>query len=164
MFDQLIADGVISTRGLKPNAIKYSELVFDVKSPCFCNHGGYEFAKHFSDAYRATVEILDGEQYILSATFSEIDNMGRKPFTGKPELTPNEGKMLKDLAKKGISADTTIADLKHKLPSTRKDARIWKERYEILFFQIAEEVAHSLCCQSAGTVPTDRQRSKPPVL
>ena len=68
MFDQMEQDGVISTRGLKPDAIKYGELVFDVNSAYFYNHGGYEFAKQFySDAYKAAVEIVGGEQYILSA-------------------------------------------------------------------------------------------------
>ena len=300
MFDQLKKDGVISTRGLKEDATTYCELLFDVNSAYFYNHGGYEFAKQFyADAYRAAVEIVGGEQYILSATmhadernramsealgedvyhyhlhvvyipvvekqilwskrckdksligtvketimqvsrskkweskpaldedgnpllsktgkkiltpsysilqdqffnfmrsagytdvergqrgsteehltvtqfkvqqetarlealetqvekkeqqlqkieqktkvqktvaatFSEIDSVGRKTFTGKLELTPNEGEMLKDLAKKGISADATIADLKHKLSNARKDARIWKERYEALLTQ-----------------------------
>ena len=61
-------DGVISTRGLKPDAVKYGELVFDVNSAYFYNHGGYEFAKQFyADAYKAAVEIVGGEQYILSA-------------------------------------------------------------------------------------------------
>ena len=56
MFDQMIADGVISTRGLKADAVK------------FHNHGGYEYAKQFyADAYKAAVEIVGGEQYILSA-------------------------------------------------------------------------------------------------
>lgn len=32
MFDQMIADGVISTRGLKADAVKYGELIFDVNS------------------------------------------------------------------------------------------------------------------------------------
>ena len=68
MFEQMEQDGVISTRGLKPDAIKYGELVFDVNSAYFYNHGGYEFAKQFySDAYKAAVEIVGGEQYILSA-------------------------------------------------------------------------------------------------
>ena len=68
MFEQMEQDGVISTRGLKPDAVKYGELVFDVNSAYFYNHGGYEFAKQFyADAYRAAVEIVDGEQYILSA-------------------------------------------------------------------------------------------------
>ena len=68
MFEQMEQDGVISTRGLKPDAIKYGELVFDVNSAYFYNHGGYEFAKQFyADAYRAAVKIVGGEQYILSA-------------------------------------------------------------------------------------------------
>ncbi len=68
MFEQLEQDGVISTRGLKPDAVKYGELIFDVNSAYFYNHGGYEFAKQFyADAYKAAVEIVGGEQYILSA-------------------------------------------------------------------------------------------------
>lgn len=68
MFEQMEQEGVISTRGLKPDAIKYGELVFDVNSAYFYNHGGYEFAKQFyADAYKAAVEIVGGEQYILSA-------------------------------------------------------------------------------------------------
>ena len=68
MFEQMEQDGVISTRGLKPDAIKYGELVFDVNSAYFYNHGGYEFAKQFyADAYKAAVEIVGGEQYVLSA-------------------------------------------------------------------------------------------------
>ena len=68
MFDQLEREKVISTRGLKPDAVKFGELVFDVNSAYFYNHGGYEFAKQFyADAYRAAVEIVGGEQFILSA-------------------------------------------------------------------------------------------------
>ena len=68
MFEHLESEKVISTRGLKPDAVKYGELVFDVNSAYFYNHGGYEFAKQFyADAYRAAVEIVGGEQFILSA-------------------------------------------------------------------------------------------------
>ena len=68
LFAQLEAAGTISTRGLKPDAIHYCELVFDVNSAYFDNHGGYEFAKQFyEDAYKAAVQIVGGEQYILSA-------------------------------------------------------------------------------------------------
>ena len=68
MFEQMEQDGVISTRGLKPDAVKYGELVFDVNSAYFYNHDGYEFAKQFyADAYKAAAEIVGGEQYILSA-------------------------------------------------------------------------------------------------
>ena len=68
LFAQLEAAGTISTRGLKPDATHYCELVFDVNSAYFDNHGGYEFAKQFyADAYKAAVQIVGGEQYILSA-------------------------------------------------------------------------------------------------
>ena len=68
LFSQLEAAGTISTRGLKPDATHYCELVFDVNSAYFDNHGGYEFAKQFyEDAYKAAVQTVGGEQYILSA-------------------------------------------------------------------------------------------------
>ena len=46
MFEQIEHEKVISTRGLKPDAVKFGELVFDVNSAYFYNHGGYEFAKN----------------------------------------------------------------------------------------------------------------------
>ena len=68
MFAQMEQDGIISTRGLKSDANLYGELIFDVNSAYFYNHGGYEFAKRFyEDAYKAAIEIVGGEQYILSA-------------------------------------------------------------------------------------------------
>ena len=68
MFDQMVADGTISTRGLKADAEKFGELIFDVNSAYFYNHGGYDFAKQFyAEAYKSAIEIVGGEQYILSA-------------------------------------------------------------------------------------------------
>ena len=68
MFRQMEQDGTISTRGLKQDAVHYGELVFDVNSAYFHNHGGYEYAKAFyAEAYRAAVDIVGGEQFILSA-------------------------------------------------------------------------------------------------
>ena len=68
MFEQMRSDGVISTRGLKADAEKFGELIFDVNSAYFFNHGGYEFAEQFyADAYKAAIKIVGGEQYILSA-------------------------------------------------------------------------------------------------
>lgn len=68
MFAQMEADGVISTRSIKVDAFRYGELVFDVNSAYFYNHGGYNFAKQFyTDAYKSAIEIVGGKQYILSA-------------------------------------------------------------------------------------------------
>jgi len=68
MFQQMEAEGSISTRGIKENAYRYGELIFDVNSAYFYNHCGYDFAKQFyNDAYKSAIEIVGGEQYILSA-------------------------------------------------------------------------------------------------
>ena len=67
-FQRLIDEGKISTRGQKAGATIFNELVIDVNTRYFEEHGGYEYAKQFyTDAYKAAVEIVGGEQYILSA-------------------------------------------------------------------------------------------------
>ena len=61
MFEQLKKDGIISTRGLKEDAVLYGELLFDVNTAYFHNHGGYDFAKQFyTDAYKSAIEIVGG--------------------------------------------------------------------------------------------------------
>lgn len=68
MFTQMKDNKTISTRGLKTDAHLFGELIFDVNSAYFHNHGGHEFAKQFyEDAYKAAINIVGGEQYILSA-------------------------------------------------------------------------------------------------
>ena len=68
IFNKMVENKIISTRGLKTDAKKYGELIFDVNSAYFFNHGGYEFAKEFyEDAYKAAIEIVGGEEYIISA-------------------------------------------------------------------------------------------------
>ena len=84
MFRQMEQDGTISTRGLKQDAVHYGELVFDVNSAYFHNHGGYEYAKAFyAEAYRASVDIVGGEQYILSAVMhADERNQGMSKALG----------------------------------------------------------------------------------
>ena len=68
VFAEMESSGTISTRGLKQDAKVYGELVFDVNSAYFYNNGGYEFAKkYYEEAYKAAIEIVGGEQYIISA-------------------------------------------------------------------------------------------------
>ena len=306
MFAQMEVDKVISTRGLKADACLYGELIFDVNSAYFDNHGGYDFARQFyTDAYKSAIEIVGGEQFILSAvmhadernramsealgrdvyhyhlhvvyipvvekqvlwskrckdkslvgtvketitqvssskkwkslpavdeqgkpilqkngkpvlrksysvlqddffnamraagytdvergergsseehltvtqfkaereqerlavlefqvekkekalqkieqkievqkgtaaTFAEIDNMGRKTLMGKVEFSQQEAGDLKQLAKKGVAANTTIKDLQRDLKSARRDAQIWKRRYEELKEQAKDFLA-----------------------
>ena len=53
MFDKLVQDGVVSTRGLKPDANVFDEMVFDVNTAYFDRNGA--------------VKIAGSEQYIISA-------------------------------------------------------------------------------------------------
>jgi len=53
----------------------------------------------------------------------------------------SKGDLLKNLAKKAISASAVIADLKKKLETARQDARIWKDRYEALQAQTKDFLA-----------------------
>ena len=84
MFRQMEQDGTISTRGLKQDAVHYGELVFDVNSAYFHTHGGYEFAEAFyAEAYQAAVDIVGGEQYILSAVMhADERNQGMSKALG----------------------------------------------------------------------------------
>jgi len=67
-FSRMVEDGAISLRGLKADAKVFDELVFDVNSGYFENHGGYEYAKEFfTEAYNLAVKEAGGEEYILSA-------------------------------------------------------------------------------------------------
>lgn len=85
MFDRLEQEKIISTRGLKEDAFKFGELVFDVNSAYFYYHGGYEFAKQFyHDAYKSAIEIVGGEQYILSAVM-HADERNRAMSDGLEE-------------------------------------------------------------------------------
>ena len=68
MFDKLLSEGTISTRGLGKDPFIVDELVFDVNSAYFENLGGYDYAKQFfEEAYRCAVNEVGGEQYVLSA-------------------------------------------------------------------------------------------------
>jgi hypothetical protein len=63
----MIADGKVSMRGLKPDAKVFGELVFDVNTMYFENHGGYEFAKRFYEEAFHFAEKKIGSNYIISA-------------------------------------------------------------------------------------------------
>ena len=67
-FDRLMSEGRISDKWLKPDSKLIDELVFDVNTDYFEQHGGYEYAKSFfAAAYQLAVKEVGGEDYILSA-------------------------------------------------------------------------------------------------
>ena len=66
-FQRLIDEGKISTRGQKAGATVFNELVIDVNTRYFEEHGGYAYAKQFyEEAYHFGCEIY-GEDNIVSA-------------------------------------------------------------------------------------------------
>ncbi|MCD7753464.1 MAG: hypothetical protein LUH41_02825 [Clostridiales bacterium] len=71
-----------------------------------------------------------------SMTFMKIDSMGKKTLTGNIALAPDEARELKELAKKGVTADRRVSELEEKVARAQKDAGIWKRRYEKLLDQV----------------------------
>lgn len=84
MFRQMEQEGVLSTRGLKQDAVHYGELVFDVNSAYFHRHGGYDYAHAFyAEAYKAAVDMVGGEQFILAAVMhADERNTGMSKVLG----------------------------------------------------------------------------------
>lgn len=64
---EMLSIGKVSMRGLKENAKVFDEMVVDINTQYFEEHGGYEFAKEFyAEAYRFAVKEF-GEKNIISA-------------------------------------------------------------------------------------------------
>ena len=84
-FQKLIDEGQISTRGQKAGATIFNELVVDVNTRYFEEHGGYEYAKQFyKEAYRFCYEIY-GENNIVSAIMHADEvNKAVSEELGKP--------------------------------------------------------------------------------
>jgi|GEM_PF-230370 len=102
MFDKMVQNGEISTRGLKlnnegtkPESSIVAEMIFDVNTEYFESHyeshgysNAYDFAKHFYfEAYEMSVKEVGDEKYILSAVMhtdernkSLPDKLGRDVY------------------------------------------------------------------------------------
>jgi len=66
-LDTMLEQGIVSTKGLKPDAKVFEEMVFDVNTAYFDRHGGYDYARHFFEEVYHFAEKEVGSQYILSA-------------------------------------------------------------------------------------------------
>ncbi|MFT8889168.1 MAG: plasmid recombination protein [Ethanoligenens sp.] len=67
-----------------------------------------------------------------TATLAELDGMAKPKAFGKMEVAAQDWKTISGLAKKGVTADSEIADLKKELAAARRDAQIYKSRWERL--------------------------------
>ena len=67
IFRRLEAEGVISTRGLREDATLLDEIIIDVNTLYFEDHGGYEYAKRFYEEAYHFIEKKFGSEHIVSA-------------------------------------------------------------------------------------------------
>lgn len=130
-FDALEQANVISTWGMKPNSTKMCELIFDVNSAYFYNHGGYEFAKQFyADAYQAAIQIVGGEQYIISAVMhADERNRGMSETLGEDVYHYHLHVVYVPVVEKEVrwtkrckdpSLIGTVKEVKHQVSRTKK--------------------------------------------
>ena len=66
-LDKMIEDGTVSLRGLKPDAKLFDEMIFDVNTAYFEEHGGYDYACRFYEEVFRFAQKEYGPENILSA-------------------------------------------------------------------------------------------------
>ena len=148
-FNRLLSEGVISRHGLKADAKEFDELVFDINTAYFENHGGYEYAKRFyEEAYRLAVELIGGEQYVLSAILhADERNSGLSKDLGRDvyhyhlhvvyipvvrkEVYYQKSNKNPELAGKLREVITQISHSK-KWPKIKNDKGYWVNSYSLL--------------------------------
>ena len=66
-LDKMIEEGAVSLRGLKPDAKLFDEMIFDVNTAYFEEHGGYDYAFRFYEEVFRFAQKEYGPENILSA-------------------------------------------------------------------------------------------------
>lgn len=66
-LDKMIAAGMVSLKGLKPDATVFNEMIMDVNTDYFEQNGGYEYACRFYEEAFHFAEKLYGKDNIVSA-------------------------------------------------------------------------------------------------
>ena len=84
-LDQMIAEGRVSLKGLKPDATVFNEMIMDVNTDYFEQHGGYEYACRFYEAAFHFAENLYGKDNIISAVMHADElNIAMTEKYGRP--------------------------------------------------------------------------------
>ena len=85
LFQKLIDEGKISTRGQKEGATIFNELVIDVNTRYFEERGGYEYARVFyEEAYRFACGIYGEENIVSAVMHADEINKAVSEQMGKP--------------------------------------------------------------------------------
>ena len=84
-LDRMIAAGTVSLKGLKPDATVFNEMIMDVNTDYFEQHGGYEYACRFYEAAFHFAENLYGKDNIISAVMHADElNIAMTEKYGRP--------------------------------------------------------------------------------
>lgn len=84
-FQRLIDEGKISTRGQKAGATIFNELIIDVNTRYFEEHGGYEYAREFyEEAYRFCCGVYGEENIVSAVMHADEINKAVTEKMGKP--------------------------------------------------------------------------------
>ena len=84
-LDRMIAAGTVSLKGLKPDATVFNEMIMDVNTDYFEQHGGYEYACRFYEVAFHFAENLYGKDNIISAVMHADElNIAMTEKYGRP--------------------------------------------------------------------------------
>ena len=64
-LDQMIAEGMVSLKGLKPDANVFDEMIMDVNTDYFERKGGYDYACRFYEEAFHIAENLNGKDNVI---------------------------------------------------------------------------------------------------
>ncbi len=84
-LDELIAAGTVSLKGLKPDAAVFDEMIMDINTDYFEQHGGYEYACRFYEEAFHFAEKIYGKDNIISAVMHADElNVAMTEKYGRP--------------------------------------------------------------------------------
>ena len=84
-LDQMIAEGMVSLKGLKADATVFDEMIMDVNTDYFEQKGGYEYACRFYEEAFHFAEKLYGKDNVISAVMHADElNVAMTEKYGRP--------------------------------------------------------------------------------
>lgn len=84
-LDQMVKEGAVSLRGLKKDAKIFDEMIFDVNTAYFEQHGGYEYAKQFfEEAFHFAEKEYDPANIISAVMHADELNTALTEQMGHP--------------------------------------------------------------------------------
>ena len=84
-LDKQIEDGAVSLRGLKKDAKVFDEMIFDVNTYYFEQHGGYDYAVRFyEEAFRFAEKVYGPENIVSAVLHADEQNTWLSDALSKP--------------------------------------------------------------------------------